>query len=207
MTVRVVVADDHSVVRAGLRALIDSEPDLEVVAEAVDAGSALAETVRTAPDIVVLDLDMPGATGSSVIKDIGRLLPSAGIVVLSMHATPRHVRDALRHGARGYVPKHCADTDLLDAVRAVAGGATYVHSILSARLAMEEDPLSPREREVVSLLAHGHTNAEIAERLGISVRTSEAHRAHAMAKLGLGSRAELVAYALEQGILRPDAAG
>lgn len=205
MTTRVIVADDHSVVRAGLKALIDAEPDLCVVGEAADAEGAVSEAVRAAPEIVVLDLDMPGAHGASVVEGIHREVPSAGIVMLSMHASPRHVREALRHGARGYVPKHCADTDLLDAVRVVARGGTYVHSAISARLAVDEgDPLSPREKEVVALLAHGHTNAEIADRLGISVRTIEAHRAHAMSKLGRSTRAELVAYALEQGILRPD---
>lgn len=205
MTVRVLIADDHSVVRAGLRVLIEAEPDLHVAGEATDAESTVSEVQRVAPDVVVLDLDMPGATGSSVVEAIGRELPSAGTVVLSMHASPGHVRDACRHGARGYVPKHCADTDLLDAIRAVARGGTYIHSVISARLASDAgDSLSPREREVVALLARGHTNAEIGARLGISVRTIEAHRSHAMQKLGHTTRAELVAYALEQGLLSGD---
>ena len=201
MTIRVLIADDHSVVRAGVKALLEAEPDLEVVGETADASTTLSETARTLPDVVVLDLDMPGATGTSVVERLHDDVPSSRIVVLSMHATPGHVREACRRGASGYVAKDCADTDLIDAIRVVSGGRTYVNAALGARLAQDRDPLSARESEVARLLAHGYTNTEIAERLGISVRTTEAHRAHAMAKLGLATRAELVRYALAQGIL------
>ena len=206
MTTRVLVADDHSVVRAGVKALIETEPDLQVVGEAADLPAALAETARTRPDVVVLDLDMPGATGTTAVESLHEACPWARIVVLSMHATPRHVREACRHGADGYVSKDCADIDLVDAIRAVAEGRTYVLAALGARLAQDAERLTARESEVAMFLAHGYTNVEIAARLGISVRTTEAHRSHAMRKLGLTTRAELVRYALDQGILGSDPA-
>jgi two-component system, NarL family, response regulator NreC len=210
MTIRVVVADDHPVVRAGVKAMLDAEPDIEVVAEADDATRVLFETLETKPDIVVLDLTMPGADGMSVIEKLHQTIPSARIVVLSMHDDARSVRDAHAAGASGYVPKEAADTDLVTAVRQVAKGEQYIHPTLGAKLAfaqveerrlLENDPLSGREREVLVLLARGHTNQEVAKQLFISVRTAETHRAHIMRKLGLETRADLVAYALTHGLL------
>lgn len=213
MTIRVVIADDHPVVRSGVKAMLDAEPDIEVVAEAADASRALFETLQEKPDVVVLDLTMPGAEGTSVIEKLRQTVPTTRIVVLSMHDTARHVRDAHAAGASGYVPKEAADADLVTAVRQVARGEHYVHPTLGARLAfaqveeqrlIESDPLSEREREVLALLARGHTNQEVAKKLFISVRTAETHRAHIMRKLGLETRAELVAYALDRGLLESE---
>lgn len=208
--IRVVVADDHPVVRSGVRAMLDAEPDIDVVGEAEDAARALFESLHARPDVLVLDLTMPGADGTSVIEKIRETLPATKIVVLSMHDSVRHIRDAHAAGASGYVPKEAADTDLVTAVRQVARGESYLHPTLGARLARAQideqqatdaDPLSDREREVLVHLARGHTNQEVAKLLFISVRTAETHRAHIMQKLKISTRAELVSYALERGLL------
>jgi two-component system response regulator NreC len=213
--IRVVVVDDHAVVRSGLRMLLDAEPDIEVVGEAGTVGEAVLETRAAKPDIVLMDVVMPGQTGIDGIPVVLKEAPSAQVLVLSMQDDPQYVRQAFSAGAAGYVLKEAADTDLVAAVREVAGGGRYVHPALGARLVVAEaqeaaraeaDPLSDREREVMRLLALGHTNQEIAKMLYISVRTAETHRAHIMQKLRLSSRAELVAYAIEQGLLEDDRA-
>ncbi|MFN0155968.1 MAG: response regulator [Gaiella sp.] len=213
MSIRVLIADDHPVVRSGVKSLLDAEDDIEVVAEAGDATRAVFESIETKPDVIVLDLTMPGVEGMSLVEKLRQTVPASRIVVLSMHDSPRHVRDAHAAGASGYVPKEAADADLVTAVRQVARGEQYVHPTLGAKLAFDQaeeqrkaalDPLSAREREVLGLLARGFTNQEVAKKLFISVRTAETHRAHIMRKLRLSTRAELVRYALDNGLLESE---
>jgi two-component system response regulator NreC len=207
---RIVIADDHAVVRSGLRLLIEREEDMEVVAEAGTADEAVRAARLEKPDVVLLDVVMPGRSGIDAAAEIISAAKSARILVLSMQDDPTYVREAFAGGASGYMLKEAADTELVQAIREVASGGRYVHPTLGARLAQAEveaarraatDPLSDREREVLRLLALGHTNQEIAKALYISVRTAETHRAHIMQKLSLGTRAELVRYALANGML------
>ena len=207
---RVLIVDDHAVVRSGLRMLLDAQEDIEVVAEAGDVREAIFEARAQKPDVILMDVVMPGPSGIEGAPDVLKEAPGAKLLVLSMQDDPHYVREAFAAGAAGYVLKEAADTELVHAVREVAGGGRYVHPALGARLAAaevderrraEEDPLSEREREVLRLLALGHTNQEIAKMLYISVRTAETHRAHIMQKLRLTTRAELVRYALTQGLL------
>jgi two-component system response regulator NreC len=206
----IVVVDDHAVVRSGLRLLLEAEEDFTVVAEAGNAREAVFEVRAHEPDVILLDLVMPGESGIEAVPKLLHEAPEAKILVLSMQDDPQYVREAFAAGAQGYVLKEAADADVVDAIRQVAAGGSYVHPALGARLvaadaaaraAAEADPLSDREREVLRLLALGHTNQEIAKQLFISVRTAETHRAHIMRKLGLETRAELVRYALEHGHL------
>jgi len=206
----VLVVDDHAVVRAGLRRVLEAEPDIDVVGEAETGERAIFEAIESKPDVIVMDVVMPGKSGIEATPEVLRAVPTTRVLVLSMQDDPRYVRAAFEAGARGYVLKEAADTEVVGAVRSVAAGERYVHPALGARLVaaevderrrVDEDPLSDREREVLRLLALGHTNQEIAEMLFISVRTAETHRAHIMRKLGLSTRAELVRYALEQDLL------
>ena len=210
MTIRVLVVDDHAVVRAGLRRVLDAEADIETVAEAANVERAVFEALEAKPDVVLMDVVMPEKTGIEGMPALLQALPEVKILMLSMQDDPQYVREAFEAGASGYVLKEAADTEVVDAVRAVASGERYVHPALGARLIAaeseerkraESDPLSEREREVLRLLALGHTNQEIAALLYISVRTAETHRAHIMQKLGLSSRAELVRYALDHGLV------
>ena len=210
MSIRVLIVDDHAVVRAGLRLLLDAEDDIETVGEAGDAREAIFETRSTKPDVVLMDVVLGDKSGIDVTPELIHEQPQARVLVLSMQDDPRYVREAFAAGAHGYVLKEAADTELVTAVREVARGGSYVHPALGARMAAadaaaadaaEHDPLSDREREVLRLLALGHTNQEIAQMLFISVRTAETHRAHIMQKLRLETRAELVRYALAQGLL------
>ena len=212
MTIRVLIVDDHPVVRSGLRRVIDAESDIQTVGEAGDADRAVFEAIENKPDVVVLDVMMPGKTGIEGMPALLQAVPDAKVLVLSMQDDPRYVREAFDAGASGYVLKDAADNEVVGAIRAVAAGERYVHPSLGAKLftaeseqrrRAEQDPLSEREREVLHLLALGHTNQEIAKTLFISVRTAETHRAHIMQKLHLGSRAELVRYALAEGLLDP----
>jgi len=211
--IRVVIIDDHALVRSGLRLLLDAEEDITVE----DEGGTADEAVRLArlhkPDVVLLDVVMPGRSGLDAAEEVKEAAPNARILVLSMQDDPSYVRQAFAAGATGYLLKEAADADLVAAVREVAAGGRYVHPALGARLAAAEaeaqarassDPLSDREREVLRLLALGHTNQEIAKMLFISVRTAETHRAHIMQKLRLATRAELVRYALEHGLLEEE---
>jgi DNA-binding NarL/FixJ family response regulator len=211
--IRVLIVDDHAVVRAGLRRLLDAEADIETVGEAPNANRAVFEAIEGKPDVVLMDLVMPEKGGIEGMPAVLQALPEARVLVLSMQDDPRYVRAAFAAGASGYVLKEAADTEVVAAIRAIAAGERYVHPALGARLIAadveeraraDQDPLSEREREVLRLLALGHTNQEIAEQLFISVRTAETHRAHIMQKLTLSSRAELVRYALDQGILEDD---
>jgi two-component system, NarL family, response regulator NreC len=210
VSIRVLIVDDHAVVRAGLRLLLDAETDIETVGEAGDAREAIFEARSTKPDVVLMDVVLGGKSGIEVTPELLHEQPEAKVLILSMQDDPRYVREAFAAGACGYVLKEAADAELVSAVREVARGGSYVDPALGARMAAadaaatqaaEEDPLSDREREVLRLLALGHTNQEIAQMLYISVRTAETHRAHIMRKLGLDTRAELVRYALAHGLL------
>lgn len=210
MSIRILLVDDHAVVRSGLRLLLDAEDDIETVGEASDAREAVFEARAKKPDVILMDVVLGGKSGIEVTPEVLKEAPGAKVLILSMQDDPRYVREAFSVGASGYVLKEAVDRELVEAVRHVAGGENYVHPTLGARMATadanaaraaEEDPLSEREREVLRLLALGHTNQEIAKQLFISVRTAETHRAHIMQKLRLETRAELVRYALTQGLL------
>ena len=208
--IRVLIVDDHALVRSGLRLLLEAEEDIQVEDEGGNADDAIRLARLHKPDVVLLDVVMPGRSGLEAAPDILDASPDSRILVLSMQDDPSYVREAFSAGASGYLLKEAADAELVAAVREVAGGGSYVHPALGARLAVaeakarreaQEDPLSEREHEVLRLLALGHTNQEIAKMLYISVRTAETHRAHIMQKLRLTSRAELVRYALERGLV------
>ena len=213
--IRAVVVDDHAVVRSGIRLLLDREDDIEVVGEAGNAKDAIFRARALKPDVILLDVVMPGQSGIEVLPNLLKEAANAKVLVLSMQDDPSYVREAFAAGASGYVLKEAANEEVVAAVREIASGGSYVHPALGARMvtaeaqaraAAEADPLSEREREVLRLLALGHTNQEIAKMLYISVRTAETHRAHIMQKLHLQTRAELVRYALHQGLLDEDSA-
>jgi two-component system response regulator NreC len=204
--IRIVLADDHRVVRSGLRLLLEAERGFEVVAEAGDVDAARRYVHGHHPDVLVLDLNMPGGSSLDAIPMIREQSPHTQIVVLTMQQEPAFAREALGAGALGYVLKEAADEELVEAVRRAAGGESYLNPRLGARIASEPPPgppggLSDRETDVLRLIALGHTNAEIGEQVYLSVRTVETHRAHIQQKLGLSTRAELVGYALEQGLI------
>ena len=211
--IRIVVVDDHAVVRSGLRLLLGAEVDMEVVGDAGNVRDAVFEVRSAKPDVVLLDVTMPGESGIEGLPKLLHEAPDARVLMLSMQDDPSYVREAFAAGARGYVLKEAIDAEVVAAVRDVAAGNRYVHPALGARMvaadaaaqaAVAADPLSDREREVLRLLALGHTNQEIAKQLYISVRTAETHRAHIMRKLQLATRAELVRYAIEHGQLEPE---
>ena len=208
------VVDDHAVVRSGLRHILDSAEGIEVVGEAGDSQNAIFETRAQKPDVILMDIVMPGKSGIETIPDLLKDAPDAKVLILSMEDDPHYVREAFAAGASGYILKEAADTDLVTAVREIAAGGSYVHPTLGARMVSADaeerkradaDPLSDRERDVLRMLALGHTNQEIAGTLYISVRTAETHRAHIMQKLRLQTRAQLVRYALSQGLLGDEA--
>jgi two-component system, NarL family, response regulator NreC len=206
---RVVIADDHSVVRRGLRQVLEGDSGIEVVAEAEDVDSARRYVRGHKPDVLVLDLNMPGGSTLDAIPEIRAESPGTQIVILTMQNEPAYARQALAAGVKGYVLKEAADTELVEAVRRAAAGDTYLNPRLGARLAAEPPPgppdgLSEREVEVLRMIALGHTNAEIADQLYLSVRTVETHRAHIQQKLRLASRSELVRYALDHGLVSTD---
>lgn len=216
---RILLADDHAVVRAGLRMIIGNQPDMEVVGEAADGREAIQEAERLRPDVVVLDLTMPGLGGLQALGVIREKAPGAKILVLTMHDDEGYLRQVLGAGGSGYVVKKAADMELLAAIRAVKRGEVYIHSsltkplvegILDRRLEREAgasdrfEDLSDREKEVLHLLARGYTNQQIADALFLSVKTIETYRARLMEKLELRTRAELVRYALQKGLLTRD---
>jgi two-component system, NarL family, response regulator NreC len=209
--IRILLADDHAVLRAGLRALLSAQGDLEVVGEASDGAEAIHLTQRLRPDVVVMDIGMPGVSGIDATARIRRDLPSVKVLILSMHDDRGYLRQVLRAGAAGYVLKKAADTELLAAIRAAARGEVFLDPALAKALVEEvikpapppeKTPLSDREREVLHLLAHGHTNQQVADRLCIGVKSVETYKARLMEKLGLKGRAELVRYALQHGLLK-----
>jgi two-component system, NarL family, response regulator NreC len=210
--ITLVLADDHAVVRSGLRLLLEAEEGLTVLAEAGDVDGAVRSVLGHKPDVLVLDLNMPGEqTSLEAMPRIAEVSPNTRIVVLTMQEDPQFARQALRSGALAYVLKEAADAELVEAVRRAAAGETYLNPRLGAALAAAPpetsgppDDLTEREAEVLRLIALGHTNAEIGAQLFLSVRTVESHRAHIQQKLRLSSRAELVRYALEHGMLNSD---
>lgn len=203
----VLIADDHPVVRSGVRALVEREKDLEVVGEAADSAEALRKTKGHKPDVVVLDLSMGEATSVDVIPELRVASPDTRIVILTVTSDPVAARSTLRGGASGFVLKEAVTKTLVEVIRMVAAGRTYVDPRVGARLAREPERmgspggLSEREGEILGLVALGHTNTEIAEKLWLSVRTVESHRAHIQQKLGLLRRAELVRYALDHDLV------
>jgi two-component system response regulator NreC len=204
--IRVVIADDHAVVRRGLRQVLDADGGFDVVAEAADLDSARRYVRGHHPDVLVLDLNMPGGSTLDGIPEIRAECPETQIVVLTMQDEPAYARHALGAGALGYVLKEAAEAELVEAIQRAAAGDTYLNPRLGARVAAEPPPgppdgLSEREVEVLHMIALGHTNAEIADQLYLSVRTVETHRAHIQQKLRLGTRSELVRYAIDHGLI------
>lgn len=207
-TISIVIADDHELVRDGIRMVLESQPDIEVVAQAGDAESAARYVLGHKPDVLVLDLNMPGAPSLEMIPKMSEASPSTAVVVLTMQNEPAFAREALQAGAMGYVIKHSAATELVAAVRSVVAGDTYITPNLGARLAAEPpapegppDDLTPREVEVLGLLALGYMNPEIAAQLVLSVRTVETHRANIHRKTDISTRAELIAYAIDNRLV------
>jgi two-component system response regulator NreC len=203
----IVLADDHTLVRSALRMLLEAESDFEVVAEAGNVEDAVRYLRGHRPTVLILDLNMPGRSSLEAVPEAREVSPETEIVVLTMQSEPAFARRALQAGVRGYVLKEAADAELVQAVRSAAAGNTYLQPELGARMVSEPEPahsdgLSEREREVLRLIALGHTNAEIAEQLYLSIRTVESHRAHIQQKLRLSGRAELVRYALDRGMVK-----
>lgn len=213
MSIRLLIVDDHTVLRAGLRMLLEAQPDMTVVAEAASGQEAIAQVEQERPDVVLLDLSMPGVGGLEVINSLKAAHPDVHILVLTMHDDEGYLRRALEAGSSGYVLKRAADAELLTAIRAVSRGGTYLHQEHVGVLLQGPPPLpqstsddvyeslSPRERQVLRLVALGHTNQQVADMLFLSVKTAETYRSRLMAKLSLTSRAALVRYALERGLL------
>jgi DNA-binding NarL/FixJ family response regulator len=209
--VRILIADDHGIVRSGLRALLESQEGLEVVAEAADGVEARDVAVRERPDLAILDVRMPLMTGLQATREIREQAPEVAVLILSMHDDERYLFEALKAGASGYVLKRQADADLLDAIRAVERGEPFLTPDAQRALIKDvldrgserSDDLTPREQEVVKLVAEAHTNREIAELLHLSEKTVENHRANAMRKLGMRDRVELVRYAIRRGLIEP----
>ena len=212
MPMRILIVDDHGVLRAGLRALLNAEPDLHVVGEAADGQTGLRLATELSPDLVLMDITMPGMSGIQVTRQLKETLPSTRVLILTLHEDESLLREAIRAGASGYILKQAVEAELISAIRAVGRGELYIHPAMtrallkdvSPLLVPEEnptEPLSPRELEVLRLVAQGHTNRQVAEMLHLSVRTVESHRANLMDKLGLSSPAQLVRYAIEHGFL------
>lgn len=211
--IRVVIADDHAIVRAGIRALLGHEPDVSIVAEAGDGRAAVAAVQRHAPDVLLIDLSMPGANGVEAIAQVHKTVPSTRVLVLSMHAAAEFVRPAMRAGAHGYVVKGSGLDDLVTAVRTVAEGSRFLDPSIAhladeaTRGQGEEDPLerlTHREREVLQLVAEGKTNREMADALGLSPKTVDAHRTSLMRKLDLHDAQALTRFAMRRGLIQED---
>ena len=207
---RILIADDHGIVRGGMKLLIDRQPDMEVVAEAEDGVEALETALRVRPDLAVLDVSMPRLTGLQAARQIKAHLPDCQVLMLSMHDDQRYVFEALKAGASGYVLKRDVDQSLLDAIRAVHRGEAFLTNAVERSLIREwmsdsakgpEEPLSPREQEVLKLIAEAHTNREIADTLHLAEKTVESHRANILRKLGMRDRVELVRYAVRRGLI------
>ena len=211
------LADDHAVLRSGLRLLLTSQNEFEVVGEASSGTETLFLAEQLQPDLILLDLSMPVLGGLDALPTLLKLVPYARILILTMHDDPQYLRQALEHGASGYVLKKAADTELISAIHAVLRGEVYVHPSMT-RILLEDilpksqsrnnddawDSLSDREQEILKMVALGHTSAEIAEKLSLSAKTVETYRARGMEKLGLRTRAVLVRFALQKGLIQRD---
>ncbi len=207
-TITIVLADDHEIVRDGIRMVLDAQPDMEIVAEASTADDASRYVLGHKPSVLVLDLNMPGTPSLEVIPEVQERSPETVVIVLTMQNEPAFARKAMQAGARGYVIKHSAARELVEAVRLVVGGDVYITPQVGARLAAEPDApdgppddLTPREVEILGLIALGFMNPEIADKLVLSVRTVETHRSNIQRKTGMSTRAELIAYALENNLV------
>jgi DNA-binding NarL/FixJ family response regulator len=207
---RILIADDHGIVRSGLKLLIDRQPDMQVVAEAEDGVEAFERALAAKPDLCVLDVSMPRLTGLQAARQIRAHMPQTQVLMLSMHDDQRYVFDALKAGASGYVLKRDVDDALLDAIRAISRGEAFVTHAVERSLIRDwmsdassgpEEPLSPREQEVLKLISEAHTNREIAETLHLAEKTVESHRANILRKLGMRDRVELVRYAIKRGLI------
>jgi two-component system response regulator NreC len=214
MSIRILLADDHTILRAGLKMMLNAQPDMEVVGEAQDGRQALQEAQRLQPDIILMDITMPDMNGIEATKQIKKELPDVKVLILTMHEHEEYVFQALRAGASGYMLKEAADTELISALRIIQSGQFYLSPAAQSvmvgdylqrvRTGEEKDSyssLTEREREILKLVAEGYTNNQIAERLVISPKTVDTHRTHIMDKLNLHSRAELVKYAMRRGLL------
>jgi DNA-binding NarL/FixJ family response regulator len=209
----ILIADDHGIVRSGIRMLIDRQQGMHVVAEAEDGIQAVELAQATHPDVAILDVTMPRMTGLQAAREIKAHAPGTSVLLLSMHDDERYFFDAVEVGANGYVLKRSADTDLIDAIQAVARGEQFVSPVTeraaikewldSGKVDRLEDPLTPRELDVVKLIAEAHTNKQIAEALHVSEKTVESHRANVLSKLGMRDRVELVRYAIRRGLVEP----
>jgi DNA-binding NarL/FixJ family response regulator len=212
VSVSLLIADDHGIVRGGLRALLDRQPDLEVVAEAADGAEALEQALALRPDLCILDVAMPKLTGLQVARELKSQAPTMQVLMLSMHDDERYLFEALRAGASGYVLKREADHDLVDAIRAVMRGEPFLTNAAQRSLVREwmadgsagpSEALTPREQEVLKLIAEAHTNREIGAILHLSEKTVESHRGNLLRKLGMRDRVELVRYAIRRGLIEP----
>jgi two-component system response regulator NreC len=214
MTARILLADDHTVLRSGLRLLLTSQGEFEVVGEASSGTETLSLAEKLQPDLILLDLSMPALGGLDALPTLRKIVPSSRILILTMHDDPQYLRQALKHGASGYILKKAADAELLSAMRAVLRGEVYVHPSMTrilledmlpeSRAGDTEDAwggLSEREQEVLKMVALGHTSAEIAAQLNLSAKTIETYRARGMEKLGIRTRAALVRFALRNGLI------
>jgi two-component system response regulator NreC len=216
MSIRILIVDDHGVLRAGLRALLSAESEFEVVDDAANGTDALRLATELVPDVVLLDMSMPGPNGIEVTRQLKKVLPETRILILTVHEDEIMLQEAIRAGASGYILKRAVESELIDAIQAVWRGDLYVHPAMTRALlkaiapvahpaqGAQEGPieaLTPREAEVLRLIAQGYTNRQMADHLSISVRTVESHRANLMGKLGLHSRVELVRYAKENNLI------
>ena len=213
--IRILLADDHAVLRAGLKSLLSTQPDMAVVAEAGDSKETVSKSQELLPDIVLMDISMPGSDGLAATKEIKERNPATKVLILTMHEDEAYLRRAFRSGADGYVPKKAVDTELLAAIRATYRGEHFIHPSMTVGLISnlrreketsqnndrDKDILSQREKEVLRLLAMGHTSQEIATKLFLSVKTVESHKTRLKAKLGFRGRAELVRYAIQMGLM------
>ena len=218
--IRIVIADDHVVLRSGLRKLLNEQPDIEVIGEANDGNEAITRTEELTPDVLLLDITMPNLGGIDVIRIVKARMPKVAILVLTMHEDEDYFVEALKAGASGYVPKKAADTELIAAIRAVNRGEVFIYSSFAKTMVtrmfhgkssyQEEaidryERLSRREQEVLKAVAQGYTNQQVANQLYLSVKTVETYKARIMEKLNLHSRAELVRFALQRGLLTQEA--
>lgn len=214
MPIHILLADDHHILRAGLRALLNAEPDLDIVGEAADGNEVLQLAVKLRPDLVLMDINMPGLGGIDATKRLKVILPEIRVLILTVHEDESLLREAIHAGASGYVIKRAAESELINAIYAISRGDVYIHPAMTRALLKDlapvprpksatsaQDTLTNREMDVLRLIARGYTNNQIAELLSISPRTVEGHRANLMHKLDLHSRVELVEYAEENGLL------